>query len=72
MKSLAAELESFSLVVLDKTGLTGTYDFALMKLNTGGDLALEWDVRPLGLKLVPTKVPTENIVIDHSERPSPN
>ena len=72
MKSLAAELGSFSLVVVDKTGLTGTYDFALMKLDSGGDLALEWDVRALGLKLVPVKIPTENIVIDHIERPSPN
>lgn len=39
MKSLAAELGSLSLVVVDKTGLTGTYDFALMKVGSGGDLA---------------------------------
>jgi uncharacterized protein (TIGR03435 family) len=72
MKSLAADLGSFGLVVVDKTGLTGKYDFALMKLGSGGDLALEWDLHPLGLRLVPVKIPTENIVIDHIERPSPN
>jgi uncharacterized protein (TIGR03435 family) len=29
-------------------------------------------VEALGLKLVQTKVPTETLVIDHVEKPSPN
>jgi uncharacterized protein (TIGR03435 family) len=64
--------------VLDNTHLTGTYDLNLKwsPLQTTPDpdgpslfTALE---EQLGLKLVPTKAPTQILIIDHIERPSPN
>lgn len=66
--------------ILDQTGLTGRYDFALAMLpdripsNHGEirDPATFWDLRALGLRTVPTKVPTFSIVVDHIEPPSEN
>jgi uncharacterized protein (TIGR03435 family) len=71
--------------VVDKTGLSGTYDFTLTAapqpnpyvpasdppVNNGPSLfpALQ---QQLGLKLAPAKVPVETIVIDHIEKPSEN
>jgi uncharacterized protein (TIGR03435 family) len=72
MVSLAAVLSSWGAPVEDQTGLTGKYDFALTRLSTIGDPSVDWDVAALGLKLKPIKIQTENIVIDHIERPSPN
>jgi len=63
--------------VLDQTGLKGTYDFAfdygysrpLEGPNTDVDLFTAFDaVRPLGLKLEPTKRVDDIVVIDHVER----
>jgi len=31
-----------------------------------------WDWSSLGLKLIPIKVPSEILVIDHIEKPTPN
>lgn len=56
----------------DRTGLTRKYRFDLMRVGTEGLPASDWDLAPLGLKLIPAKIPSENIVIDHIERPSPN
>lgn len=70
--SLASELSMFGAPVEDRTGLTGNYDFSLLRLSTNHDPSVDWDVAALGLKLRPIKVPTENIVIDHIEHPSPN
>jgi uncharacterized protein (TIGR03435 family) len=84
MATLAANIaRSVRRSVIDKTGLTGTYD-----------LHLEWTDAPLndianpdtlnrpsiftaiteqlGLKLESAKGPVEVIVIDHMERPSQN
>lgn len=78
MKSFADNLgRSLDQVVIDKTGLSGGYDFTL-----------EWAPNPtpdspepslftalqeqLGLKLESTKGPVEIIVIDNIERPSEN
>jgi uncharacterized protein (TIGR03435 family) len=72
--------------VMDKTGLTGKYDFDL-KWDPGQTPAPQ-DGSPstpsgepslfsalqeqLGLKLVPTKGPVQTLVIEHVERPSEN
>jgi uncharacterized protein (TIGR03435 family) len=71
-------------MVVDKTGLSGTYDFVLKwtPLETGSNGAPSSDAESvslfaaieeqLGLKLVPTKGPGQVLVIDHIERPSEN
>jgi uncharacterized protein (TIGR03435 family) len=72
-------------VVIDRTGLTGNYDFAL---NWTPDLApapqdngapatnfpslFTAIQEQLGLKLEPTKGPVSTLVIDHVEKPSVN
>jgi uncharacterized protein (TIGR03435 family) len=69
--------------VLNQTGLPGTYDFTLTwsdQLAASPNPDGSADVpslftavqEQLGLKLTPTKVPVEVIVIDHIERPSQN
>jgi uncharacterized protein (TIGR03435 family) len=65
--------------VLDKTGLTGRYDFTL-KWNPddsetsgdAGDSIYAAVQRQLGLKLDSGKGPVEIVVIEHAERPSGN
>jgi uncharacterized protein (TIGR03435 family) len=65
-------------IVLDKTGLTGKYDYQL-KFQSVQPPAAATDDRPsfitalqeqLGLKLEPERAPIEVLVIDHVERPS--
>jgi uncharacterized protein (TIGR03435 family) len=67
--------------VIDKTGLTGTYDFALAIPRKSGpdqggdDLAppsVFDGLRQLGLQLIPATGPLPGIVVDHIERPSAN
>jgi len=78
MASLAAELSMLGAgrPILDKTGLTGKYDFVLLKRDTdeASDPAPPsiWDLEAVGLKLVPAKASMETIVIDHIEKPSEN
>jgi len=69
--------------VVDKTGLTGKYNFTLswrpaMEKGAADDAT---DSTPdlftaiqeqLGLKLEPTKGPVDVLVIDHMERPAEN
>ena len=66
--------------VVDETGLTGRYDFVL-KWTPDESNANELNAPPgiftavqeqLGLKLEPTRGPTDVLVIDHVERPSEN
>ena len=72
MTALAEMLSGFvGGPVQDKTGLSGKYNFPVTRVSTEG-LPFYWDLAPLGLKLDPAKTPTENIVIDHIERPSSN
>jgi len=73
--------------VVDRTGLSGNYDFVL------SNISIHWPTHPgaaptppeeftvpifaalehqLGLKLVPQKAPVEVLVINYVERPSPN
>lgn len=69
--------------VLDKTGLTGRYDFTLEFTRSNPDLVAsdspETDrsifaaiQEQLGLRLAPAKEPTEILVIDHAETPTGN
>ena len=65
--------------VIDKTGLTGTYDY---KLEWGDDAAAGADSgiasiftafqEQLGLKLEPSKAPIPVLIVDHAEKPSAN
>lgn len=69
-------------LIVDQTGLTGTYDFAMKWTreqgadadSPGGDAPTYFTAlqEQLGLKLVPTKGPVEVVVIDHIELPSEN
>jgi uncharacterized protein (TIGR03435 family) len=71
-----------SFVIEDHTGLTGEYDFSIrdnMPVHANAqereDYRLpseRWDLQSLGLRLVPAKVHTTLLVVDHIERPSPN
>jgi len=79
MRTLAANLSlTVGRIVVDKTGLEGSYDFTVDFAPEGADPS---DPRPsiftaleeqLGLKLVPSKGPVDVIVVDHVERPSEN
>jgi bla regulator protein blaR1 len=65
--------------VVDKTGLTGMYDY---KLEWGDDTATSADggamsiftalQEQLGLKMEPTKTPVQVLILDHAEKPSEN
>ena len=64
--------------VVDRTGLTGSYDYKLTwTLDRGAldsdsaavDIALQ---EQLGLKLEAAKAPFEMLVVDHAEKPSEN
>jgi bla regulator protein blaR1 len=75
-------------VVVDRTGLAGTFDFelnwtpdrALQQSTPNGVPVASSDDPPivtalreqLGLKLEPAKAPADVLVIDHVERPAPN
>jgi uncharacterized protein (TIGR03435 family) len=72
-------------MVIDKTGLTGTYDFSLL-MTPGGQLPEQFQeaaedagavsvfeaMKQLGLQLVPAKGPIRGMVVDHIERPPEN
>ena len=80
MTTVAEELAKITgRVVVDKTGLTGRYDFKLAW--TADDAALADGDPPtlftaiqeqLGLKLEPAKDPVPVLVIDHVDQPTPN
>jgi uncharacterized protein (TIGR03435 family) len=57
--------------VVDRTGLTGRYSFALTYGSAGPSLATALE-NELGLKLEPTSTPVEFLVIEHIEKPSEN
>ena len=79
--------QDFGRPVVDRTALTGTYDFSLDSVpernepstsSTGAELdtgAPTFSValkEQLGLKLHPTRARVQVLVIDHVEQPSPN
>jgi len=71
-------------MLINQTGLSGSYNFALKwsrEQSAGSDNGAPISDAPsfftalqeqLGLRLVPTKAPTEVIVIDHIEHPTEN
>jgi uncharacterized protein (TIGR03435 family) len=70
--------------VLDRTGLTGTFDFSLEwapepditvprdQATANGPGFLEALQKQLGLKLVATTALDEVLIIDHAEKPDAN
>lgn len=81
--SLLTEMLSQQLVrpVIDKTGLTGKYDFPLRWIPDGSgwivplpsDLSIFTAVQEdLGLKLQSAKGPVDVLIIDHAEKPNAN
>jgi len=79
MASFARELSRLTnRPVVDETGLTGTYDFDLSRIDDPGTkqsdpkAATEWNLNALGFKLVPARRNIDAVVIDHIEKPSPN
>ncbi len=69
--------------VLDKTGLTGSYDFTLEFTRSNPDVVAPGSPdagrsifsavqEQLGLKFVAAKEPAQTLVIDHAEKPSEN
>jgi len=58
--------------VIDKTGLTGLYDIKLHYIPAGnetpGDDIFRAVESQLGLKLIPTKVSLDTVVVDHTEK----
>jgi uncharacterized protein (TIGR03435 family) len=73
---------SWAWPIIDHTNLTGRYDFTFRRLEIpkGADGQRIsnpepydlWDISGTGLEIKRAKIPTQNLVIDHIERPSPN
>jgi uncharacterized protein (TIGR03435 family) len=68
-------------VIQDQTNLTARYDFTIRRLEPRdvdgkriSDLQPSdfWDISATGLELKRAKIPSQNLIIDHIERPSPN
>jgi uncharacterized protein (TIGR03435 family) len=71
----------FERPVIDKTGITGSFDFKFKTNDLDPTVPVTRDdvissiftsIKGIGLKLVPAKAPITTIVIDHAEQPSPN
>lgn len=85
MTSIVGQLSSaLESTVVDKTGLTGTFDFDLKwtpddagPSKEGGSTEANVSIftavqEQMGLKLQPTRGPVDTLVIDHAEQPSQN
>jgi uncharacterized protein (TIGR03435 family) len=77
-----AEILSWAWPIVDRTNLAGRYDFTFRRIELPRDADGKripnpepydlWDISATGLEIKPAKLPTQNLVIDHIERPSPN
>ncbi len=81
IEELAKQLAQRSMdrPVVDKTGLTGTYDFRLVVMPGPGsdgtsepDVTISSPLRELGLKLESQKAPVEIVVVDRVQKPTEN
>jgi uncharacterized protein (TIGR03435 family) len=72
MPRLAAFLGAFGRPVMDKTGLTGDYDFTLAWDESNGPSLTTALQEQLGLKFEPDKVPVTILVIDSAQKPGEN
>jgi uncharacterized protein (TIGR03435 family) len=73
MKTFTAHLcVLIGATIEDRTAIEGEFDFALVKWPDAQTPQQVWDLHGLGLKLVPIKIPSEAVVIDHIERPTPD
>jgi uncharacterized protein (TIGR03435 family) len=72
---------SWAWPILDRTNLTGRYDFTFRRLDlkdaNGNRIPNPqpydlWDISATGLEIKPAKIPAQNLVIDHIEGPSAN
>jgi len=77
MPELAARLSGFLMrPVLDKTELTGSYDFEYRTGNEDQDssatVGIMQSMQAIGLKLAQGKGPAETIIVDNIERPTAN
>jgi uncharacterized protein (TIGR03435 family) len=81
MSQLATTLSGpMSRLVLDRTGLSGVFDFTLDFVPDGSPIDASQNLpslqtalqEQLGLKLEPARGPVEVLVIDHVERPTEN
>lgn len=71
------QLRGIDLPVVDRTGISGTFDIALKSAPSAAreaDTAALFTIlqEQLGLKLTASKAPFEVLVIDHAEKPSAN
>jgi uncharacterized protein (TIGR03435 family) len=74
---MLTQLRGIDLPVVDRTGITGTFDIVLKsapsaarEADSGALFAIIQE--QLGLKLAPAKAPIEVVVIDYAEKPSEN
>jgi uncharacterized protein (TIGR03435 family) len=72
MAKLADLLSALGQPVVDKTGLTGAYDFTLAWDDTNGPQLSTALQQQLGLKFEAQKVPVSFLIIESAEKPTAN